>query len=204
MNTENCPFKFVIGEDTPPNPQSNLWVHFVSAIKRYASFAGRATRKEYWSFVLFITIINAIVSAVLNSMQQGAIESYMAAEILSGNTQIVQDALAENLSVFGLGFTCIFIALVQTLVAIIIGIPLLGVLSRRCHDVGKSSILALILIAANVLYSFTSNFGIMGWLGYIAIIVAGLIGLWLLITVLFCDSDRGTNKYGPSSKYPEA
>ncbi|WP_251423655.1 DUF805 domain-containing protein [Veillonella agrestimuris] len=44
----------------------SIWGHFVSAMKdKFATFSGRASRKEYWSFVLF-SIIFAIVAALLD------------------------------------------------------------------------------------------------------------------------------------------
>ncbi len=204
MNTKTCPFKFVIGEDAPPNPTSSIFAHFLSALKRYASFAGRATRKEYWSFYLFIMIINSVLGMILGSIQEKAIESYLGAEVLAGNTQLIQDALAEKLTAFDLGATCLLIAGLLVLIHIIIGIPLFGVMARRCHDVGQSSIAALISVVGGIIYSFCANFGILMWLGTTALVIAGVAGLWMLVTVFFCDSQRGTNKYGPSIKYPEA
>jgi len=35
----------------------NAWEYFVSAIKKYAVFNGRARRAEYWWFVLFNALI---------------------------------------------------------------------------------------------------------------------------------------------------
>ncbi len=213
MNTKTCPIKFVIGEDVPPSPQSGLWTHFVSAFKRYASFGGRATRKEYWSFFLFIAIFNIIISSALNGVQEGIIESVLTDEVRAGNAQFITDVMNRNVTVFSFGFTCVFIALIKILVTILIAIPTLGVLSRRCHDVGQSSIVAVLAIAGSTLHGITfsfavvidsipSNFVIMEWLGVAGISIAGLAGLWLLFTVLFRDSQRGTNKYGSSTKYP--
>lgn len=44
---------------------------FIEALKKYAVFSGRARRKEYWMYVLFVTIIYialAIVGAVTKQM----------------------------------------------------------------------------------------------------------------------------------------
>ena len=38
--------------------------YFLDAIKKYADFSGRATRKEYWMFVLFYMIIFLLLSVV--------------------------------------------------------------------------------------------------------------------------------------------
>jgi uncharacterized membrane protein YhaH (DUF805 family)/cold shock CspA family protein len=47
-------------------PESTgLWSYFVRALtSNYANFRGRARRKEYWSYVLFMTILLLIVVAV--------------------------------------------------------------------------------------------------------------------------------------------
>jgi uncharacterized membrane protein YhaH (DUF805 family) len=41
--------------------------HFIGAIKQYATFTGRATRKEYWMFIL-VYLIFYIVLAVVDGM----------------------------------------------------------------------------------------------------------------------------------------
>ena len=48
---------------------------FILALKKYATFSGRARRKEYWFFVLFYVLIS-IVAAVIDSMT-GSFDSTM-------------------------------------------------------------------------------------------------------------------------------
>ena len=38
--------------------------YFLAAMKNYATFSGRARRKEYWFFVLFIIIISVVLGLV--------------------------------------------------------------------------------------------------------------------------------------------
>ena len=46
----------------------SLWEYFVHCMKdKYATFNGRARRKEYWSFVLFNFLISSCVSALAHS-----------------------------------------------------------------------------------------------------------------------------------------
>lgn len=52
--------------------------HFIQAIKQYALFTGRATRTEYWMFVLFYLIFY-IVLAVIDAM----LDSYILTTIYS-------------------------------------------------------------------------------------------------------------------------
>jgi uncharacterized membrane protein YhaH (DUF805 family) len=44
--------------------------YFIDAFKKYADFSGRATRTQYWMFVLFYTIVY-IVFAVIDSFILG-------------------------------------------------------------------------------------------------------------------------------------
>ena len=38
--------------------------HFLDAFKKYADFSGRATRTQYWMFVLFYFIISIVLNVV--------------------------------------------------------------------------------------------------------------------------------------------
>ena len=52
--------------------------HFTNALKKYADFSGRATRQEYWMFVLFYIIfyiVTAVVGGVIGTALLTAIYS---------------------------------------------------------------------------------------------------------------------------------
>ncbi len=38
--------------------------YYIKALKNYATFSGRATRSEYWFFVLFNIIISVVLGVV--------------------------------------------------------------------------------------------------------------------------------------------
>ena len=61
---------------------------------------------------------------------------------------------------------------------LVIFVPCLSLLFRRLHDTGRSGL--------NILWNFT---------------IIGMIPVW--IWTWFCDSQPGTNSYGPSPKYPD-
>lgn len=42
--------------------------YFIGAIKQYADFKGRARRKEYWMFILFYMIIQAVINIIDSSV----------------------------------------------------------------------------------------------------------------------------------------
>ena len=86
--------------------------------KRYADFDGRATRSEYWYFVLFYIII-AIVLAMLDTYVMNPMLGMSATE--AGRGGILQ-------MIFALGLL----------------VPSIAVGVRRLHDIGKSGWLILI------------------------------------------------------------
>ena len=80
----------------------------------YATFKGRARRKEYWMFVLF-NIIFLLVAAILDN--------------ILGTTFNISSGYSEVSMPYG------WIYLIYGLAIII---PSIAVLVRRLHDVGKS------------------------------------------------------------------
>ncbi len=38
--------------------------HFIDAFKKYAQFSGRATREQFWMYVLFYIIISIVLSVI--------------------------------------------------------------------------------------------------------------------------------------------
>jgi len=52
--------------------------YFITPLKQYADFSGKATRKEYWMFILLSTLINIglmVIDVVLNTAFLSAIFS---------------------------------------------------------------------------------------------------------------------------------
>ena len=87
--------------------------YFIDTLKkRYADFDGRATRSEYWYFMLFYIIIG-IVLVILDTLIVNPMLGISAAD--AGGGGILQ-------IIFGLGIL----------------IPYIAVAARRLHDIGKS------------------------------------------------------------------
>lgn len=94
-----------------------------SVFSKYATFSGRASRSEYWYFVLFnliITIPLFIVGAIIGAL------------LGSGESSMVT-ALAV-----GYILVCIY--------SLAIIIPSIAVAVRRLHDTGKSGWLYLLVL----------------------------------------------------------
>jgi len=99
--------------------------YYLNAIANYATFTGRASRKEYWMFVLFSSVF-MIISIVLDN--------------LFGTNIIIYD----QKSVYGYIYLLYSFALM---------IPGLALCVRRLHDINKSGwtyLLALIPLIGGI------------------------------------------------------
>ncbi|MBQ9834726.1 MAG: DUF805 domain-containing protein [Akkermansia sp.] len=174
--------------------ENNLWYNFTLALRQYAKFTGRATRMEYWSFILFSNIVCFLANVLFHVME----------------TMNSEWGIAEGI-----------VSLVLMLLIFVLIIPSYAVMTRRLHDAGWSGkwVLAMLLCMLAVMGGLA---GMLCSLDYEAVefeeafsqaaiswaIVAGvayvamaLIGLLSFVVSLF-DSQRGANQYGPSRKYP--
>jgi len=87
--------------------------YFIETIKnRYAKFDGRATRSEYWYFILFYFIFS-IIAATLDSL-------------------VINPMLGASSTEAGQG------GILQMIFALGLLIPSLALGIRRFHDIGKS------------------------------------------------------------------
>lgn len=91
---------------------------YIEVLKKYVVFSGRSRRAEYWYFVLFNTIIGAVLLAIDIAMGSGSAESTM-----SGDAGMAMNASLGILS--GIYSLAVFL-------------PGLAVLIRRLHDTDHS------------------------------------------------------------------
>lgn len=84
---------------------------YLNAFRQYATFTGRARRREYWMFALF----NAVIIFVLAIL----------AGMLSPNMDQTGPSLNLGTALYGLYTLAVFI-------------PSLAVTARRLHDTGRS------------------------------------------------------------------
>ena len=82
--------------------------YYVNVIKNYATFSGRARRKEYWMFALF-NIIFSIVASLIDRFTGLSID-------ISG----------------------VSIGIISSIYSLFILIPSLAVIVRRLHDTNRS------------------------------------------------------------------
>jgi len=146
---------------------------YLSALKKYAVFSGRARRKEYWTFVLF-NMIFAIVARIIDTVLRNCIlaEVYYRSVALETNPLQVQRMVD---GFFGFFYRHLYGGPIYIIYVLAILLPGLSVAVRRLHDVGKG-----------------------WWYLFISLIpIAGPI--WLL--VLMCsDGTPGENQFGLNPK----
>ncbi len=167
--------------------------------KRYFNFSGRSTLSAYWYWVLANLLISILLSVA---------------------------------DVFVLGLPVAEIGLLSGLWGLLTIIPYFALAVRRLHDIGKSGWnLLWVFLPAAVMYGSMIWFVVSFALDAVAVggdlemsaeaisqmlaaNIAGLvvIGVSCLLTIVggilifiysLLDSKKGTNKWGPSEKYPE-
>ncbi len=189
-----CPHcNFRLCADNP----SSLWSNFKLAFSKMFVLRGRAPRIEYWSYYLFAMIFNYaayFIFGIITFLLSLAIESDM------GDPTVA----------FGM---LLILYIIYSLLSLALAIPQITAGVRRLHDIGKSGWLFLVPIpfimalAAIVIYAaaptsekLPDEKTLIISVGILALATFGY-GIYLFVLALL-DSQRGPNKYGPSSKYP--
>ncbi len=175
-----------------------MFKYYLAVLKKYATFSGRARRKEYWYFTLMNLIIACCFSSpffyyyweAIFNMVHNKIPSDYISEILS-NTILNMPAYALGLYIAGV------------LYSIAVFIPNLAVHIRRLHDVGKSGWFLLIPYLG-ILPQLIPQIGSLVYLFLTLICSLVSLGLMIWFLVLMCtDSQVGENKYGADPKAEE-
>ena len=157
------------------------YVGFVEAVSRafrqYAKFSGRATRSEYWWFVVFLFTCQFPYLLLIGMAQS-------------------ESAVMSQIG-----------GLLLALVPFVLFIPSLALLSRRIHDTGRSatlyfSLLAILIVATPFLYllliigAFISYDGEGSGLLFVAAVPIVAFGIYQLVLTVG-PSTPEANKYGP-------
>lgn len=168
-----------------------------SAFAQYATFRGRSTRAEYWWFTLF-NFLGSFVLSICSTLTL---------------PDITPETLPHAWQPIGAMLLCYSFSFITL-------IPSLSLLVRRLHDIGRSgrwlllpiglyitlwvSVVPMMLVYDNKQVPEAYQGLVVGFalilflLSIIALIVVSI----LFLTWLLTDSQTGSNKYGPSAKYP--
>ena len=115
-------------DDTNSVENFSLWGYFIKCFKLYCSFKGRASRKEYWGFVLFSLLLFCLLAVLL-------VVYY-----------IILSDIDYKLSMYSYFFLNLFLIP-----------PYISVSVRRLHDIGKNGWIICIFIIPILLWLFTFN-----------------------------------------------
>lgn len=127
----------------------SLWDCFVQAMKKYAVFKGRASRKEFWSFYLFyiafhyaINIVTDLITSEKALMFQERLEELSEEDDMHGMLTAIVEYVNEPV-VMG----C---SIVLGLYGLFMLVPFLSVSVRRLHDTGTRAWGVLVGCIANL------------------------------------------------------
>ncbi len=183
--------------------------NFELAFRKAWVLRGRATRREFWGFSSIMATVGILLAATMDYVCNGAaislLREYVSVPALPGMAQYILAAMLGA-------------AILIWVVAL--PLPLLTLTIRRLHDIGRSMLwpsmvilCALAAVAAltitdimqHILGSMPDHLLYLGEWGMYAAMGLGVLAIILVLVILmFClmDSQRGTNQYGPSTKYP--
>lgn len=169
---------------------------FIESIKlfftQFATFTGRSRRSEFWYVYLFQFLLSLVFSLV------GATQLYyLVSIVLIVPTFALQCRRLHDIGKSGqliwlqvLSTVFFYVCLFYLIVYMIYNVPeVLTVYREQGIDV-------------SVFQSFYPILNIPGSVILIFFLVA--VAIWIMFLVFNCtDSNKGTNKYGPSQKYPD-
>ena len=186
------------GPFPPYNPQAVIGPSpgFVGSVKlffsQFATFTGRSRRSEFWYVYLFQFLLSLVFSLV------GATQLYyLVSIVLIVPTFALQCRRLHDIGKSGqliwlqvLSTVFFYVCLFYLIVYMIYNVPeVLTVYREQGIDV-------------SVFQSFYPILNIPG--SVILIFFLAALAIWIMFLVFNCtDSNKGTNKYGPSQKYPD-
>lgn len=162
-----------------------------TCFRKYIVFSGRASRPEYWWFVLFL-VLGSVVAGILDNTFFGA------ATVETGPGAVRVESQGPFATIFSLGTF----------------LPALAAGWRRMHDTGRSGL--FLLYPLIVMFGITTFVGLVAGFenlaaGDLTALFSGVTGLIvaLALLVLFLSpllviwwltrpSEPGPNQYGPN------
>ena len=186
------------GPFPPYNPQTGIGPSpgFLGSIQlfftQFATFSGRSRRSEFWYVYLFQFLLSLIFSLV------GATQLYyLVSIVLIVPTLALQCRRLHDIGKSGqliwlqvLSTVLFYVCCIYLIVYVIFNVPeVLAVYREQGIDI-------------SVFQSFYPILNIPG--SVILVFFLAAVAIWIMFLVFNCtDSNKGTNKYGPSQKYPD-
>jgi uncharacterized membrane protein YhaH (DUF805 family) len=162
-----------------------------TCFRKYVTFSGRASRPEYWWFVLFILLGNIAAAAV-----DAVIFGVDVVETSHGPGEYGVQAESDGP--------------IAALFSLVVFVPSLSAGWRRMHDSGRSGLHLIypliVMVGIGMAGSFFGGMGALmsGAIGGLAALVFGVALIVLIISPLLVlwwltrPSQPGANQYGPN------
>ncbi len=191
--------------------------NFRLAFRKAFVWKGRATRREFWGFAIIMGVLGLVPALALDILCRGAI-----AELI---TEYIAPIPAIPPMLWYIATPMLAAALLIWVLAL--PLPLISLIIRRLHDVGHSmrwltaalifwagaaiaasvSFMSMLLALLSGTHTPTESTPIELTIEnslVASLALGGMATVFSLAIVVFSlmDSQRGTNKYGPSAKYP--
>jgi len=146
-----------------------------SCFKKYATFSGRASRSEYWFFVLF-RFITGVIATLLD-----------------------KTALQDYTFTYHIGNKVEEAGLMGIILGVVLFMPGVAVLFRRLHDINKSGWWIAGIMVYTFLAGCISGLALFFHLAYVQMFVAVaiIIPFLLLLYWLVKKGTPGDNRFGP-------
>lgn len=177
----------------PLHPGTNgLFGNAVYVFTQMFNFRGRATRREYWSYLSFL-LLALITLQIITCLIMGIGPSLDFEESARLYKIITKPDIAMGLVLLGLFITIVPILMVFAAFAATV---------RRLHDAGHSGyVLFLCLIACVLTAMFGSRSSADSIIAIFMMFAMYIIQLYIMVYLLM-PSKPGSNKYGPCQLFP--
>lgn len=156
-----------------------------TCLRKYVTFSGRASRPEFWWFVLACFLVSAAITVTHGAIFGPSIEVVHSITINSDGTRETGQALRQSYNG----------GIIGSLISLAMLCPLLASGWRRLHDTGRAGWFLLIplpIAVAGIGLSLITNSVFFGFLT----VLATLVSLAFLIVMLSQKSQPGSNVFG--------
>jgi uncharacterized membrane protein YhaH (DUF805 family) len=169
----------------------SVFGYIIKCLRKYASFTGRARRKEFWSFALFIILIGVGLWGLFGLV----------------SVKVTQGGEIEIPYITTINIPTIEIPYILAL--LVFFLPLIAVLTRRMHDIGRNAWLLLWYLPIVPIFFLRNSYNL-DYVSFTTMFIIGLLFVYLIILLvtsvkivyrLLCKGQSEVNKHGlPQSK----
>lgn len=166
-----------------------------SCFRQYAVFSGRSTRMEIWSFSIF----SVLLQIVLSILSLGSLNSLAGLLLLLPSLAVSVRRLHDTGRSGWHVFWCNVILFIGVMLVFFALVAVLGAAAVMQMTMEHETMSAAQMPG---LPEFSGlAFGVLA-VGCLTLLVGSIYALYVYLIAFFFDSEKGTNKYGPSPKYP--